>query len=223
MIRIILILGLALFSNLFASGYSVELSTGYVWNMKEDIVNRVGGYPTMTWNNVQMETNPQREPYYYAIRISKWSDDDTAWELEHIHQKLYIEDSRYINSTTDVQKWEITDGFNFFLLNKAWKNTDYGAIFRLGGGTVIAHPDITIHDQTNHKAGHGAIPYGEGYHLCGFVVQASIQKYFDLTDNWFVGGELKATYAKASVPIYDGETDVQNRALHLDFGLGYRF
>ena len=214
----LLIVATGLLTNLYASDYSVELFSGFVYNMKEDIVNTQNGQTNIVMNDAELKTKPQTPPFYYGIRVSKWYEDDTAWEIEHVHQKLYIDDL-----PADVQKWEITDGFNFFFLNKAWKDKDMNLVYRVGTGLVITHPDITVRDKSNHKRGHGAITYGEGYHLSGFVLQASAQKLFELTPKWYLTTELKATYAKANVPIAEGSVNVQNRALHLNFGAGYKF
>lgn len=214
-----LTLGLA--SNLYASQYSFEFFSGTVYNMKEDITIRQNGEDDINIDNANFKTHPQTIPYYYGMRFSTWYKDDTAWEFEHIHQKLYIDNPEKLN--TNIQKWEVTDGFNFFFLNKAWKKTDINLIYRIGGGLVVTHPDITVRNKTNHKRGNGVITYGEGYHLSGFVFQASVQKIFDINKNWFCSTELKATYAKANIPIADGNVEVQNRAIHLDFGIGYKF
>jgi hypothetical protein len=38
-----------------------------------------------------------------------------------------------------------------------------------------------------------------------------------------LAGELKLTLSWATVPVFEGEADVPNRALHFLAGLGYRF
>jgi hypothetical protein len=122
-----------------------------------------------------------------------------------------------------MTSWEVTDGFNFFMLNKAWKKKEENIILRLGGGFVIAHPDVTIDGENNRGQGNGAITFGTGYHLAGFVVQASAQKIFEINKKWYWGTEAKISYAKAYINVPGGGVFVQNRAVHLDFGLGYRF
>ncbi len=213
--------GGTLVSNVYAGEYSIELFSGTVYNMKEDITIRQSGYDDIKLNKVNFKTHPQTTPYYYGYRFSKWYIDNTAWEFEHIHQKLYIDNPQKLNP--NIQKWEVTDGFNFFMLNKAWKKKDINLIYRIGGGFVVTHPDITVRNKTNFKRGGGAITFGQGYHLAGFVLQTSVQKIFDISKNWFFSTELKLSYAKANVPIASGNVDVQNRAMHLDFGVGYKF
>ncbi|MEA3513046.1 MAG: hypothetical protein U9R37_05540 [Campylobacterota bacterium] len=216
------LLCLALSSSLYSSEYSVELLSGVVSNMKEDITNHREGEDDIVIEDAKLVTHAQSVPYYYGIRFAKWSEDDTAWEIEHLHQKLYIDDPAK-ETSGKVTQWEITDGLNFFTLNKAYKTPSNGMVYRVGGGIVIAHPDITIEGETNHKAGNGAIVWGEGYHLAGFVVQASAQKQWNLNKIWYLSTELRATYAKAYVPIASGGVEVQNRALHFNYGVGYRF
>jgi hypothetical protein len=88
---------------------------------------------------------------------------------------------------------------------------------------VVAHPDITVRNQTNYQKGGGALHFGEGYHLSGLVSQVSLQKVFNINQNWFYGIETKLTYAKAKVPIKDGNTLLENKALHFNIGIGYKF
>ncbi|MEA2017867.1 MAG: hypothetical protein U9N59_05405 [Campylobacterota bacterium] len=213
---------LLLATSVQASEYSFEFYSGFVYNMKEDILIRQGAADDIAIDNANLKTNPTTNPLYYGMRITKWDGDESAWEFEHLHQKLYIENPEKINP--NLTRWEITDGYNFFFINKAKKiNTLGGLVYRYGGGLVITHPDVTIYEKTNHKQGNGAITAGEGYHLSGFVVQTSIQKEFPINKKWYFKTELRATYAQANVPIADGDMNVRNRALHFNYGVGYKF
>jgi len=212
---------LGFLTNLYSSEYSVELFSGFVKNAKEDMVIHRSSGDSIVMNDVEFETHPQTVPYYYGLRISKWYDDDTAWELEHVHQKLYIDNPEQYDA--GLTNWEVTDGYNFFMLNKAWLKKESNIIYRFGGGFIISHPDVTLDGERLHGEGNGAVVWGTGYHLSGFVLQTSVQKRFDINKDWFFGTELKASYSKAYIEVPHGGVFVQNRALHLDFGFGYKF
>jgi len=215
------LVALGLLTKVYASEYTFEMFTGFVKNAKEDLVIYRDNGNSIDMNDVQFETHPQTVPYYYGMRISKWYSDDTAWEFEHVHQKLYIDNpEQYYAGLTN---WEVTDGYNFFMLNKAWKQEDKSIILRVGGGFIISHPDVTLDGERLHGDGSGALVWGTGYHLSGFVLQTSAQKTFDINKNWFLGTEVKASYSRAYIQVPNGGVFVQNRALHFDFGFGYKF
>lgn len=213
----ILLATIVLATNLLSSGYSLEVFHGFVYNMKEDLVIHQNGQEDIIIDNANLKTKPQAPPPYYGFRVSKWSGA-AAFEFEFIHQKLYLDDL-----PSDVQKFEITDGFNLFLLNKAFKDEDINMVYRFGGGLAVIHPDITVRDKSSLKRGSSLITSGEGYHLSGYVLQTSVQKILNLSKEWYLTAELKATFSRVAVPIAEGDVNLQNRALHLDFGVGYSF
>lgn len=214
---------LAVSTSLYAYDYSIELYSGVVANMNEDVTYKLSGQEDIVLSNVKLSTKPFTPPPYYGLRISLWDVDNTAWEFEHTHQKLYIDDEDLI---APLEHWEMTDGFNFFFVNRAWKLDEYmeGLRARVGAGLVITHPDITYNGVRYHGHGHGAITYGGGYDLSGYVWQVGVQKVFDITQNWYLSLESRLTYAGAwAEDKNDGISELQNRALHFNFGLGYNF
>lgn len=212
-------------SNLFAANYSMELLSGVVSNANSDIIIRRPNKENIVLKNAEIETHAQTVPFYYGLRVTRWSDDQNAWEFAHLHQKLYVDEpNKYHSTNADIQNWEVTDGFNFFVLNKVHKYSKYNIKTRIGGGLVIAHPDITIDGVLTHKSGNGAITWGDGYQLAGFVVQTSVQKSFDITKQWYLNLETRVSYAKAAITLKGGgDTTVTNKALHLNYGIGYKF
>ncbi len=194
----------------------LEFSTGYVFNADQTLTVKQNGYPDITFN-AEFDTKPFTEPFYYSLRYGRWSGN-TAWEIELIHDKLYVDDT-----PPDIQQFEITDGFNLLTINRAWNISDI--IYRVGIGTVITHPDITVRGITNFERGGGAIPafWQDGYHWGGVALQGAIQKHFFVTKNTFFTLEAKLVYAETNVPIADGSVDVTNESIHLLFGYGGRF
>lgn len=219
----LLLAALGVTSSLYAYDYTLQVYGGLVYNMNEDVTYKESGETDIVMKDVELKTKPFTAPPYYGIRLSIWDTDATAWEIEHTHQKLYISDSDVI---APLEHWEMTDGFNFFFVNKAWKLDEswQNIIVRVGAGLVITHPDVTYDGERRHEDGSGAITYGEGYDLSGFVWQIGAEKQFDITEDWFLSVETRMTYAKAWAEDASGGLSVlQNRAFHLNYGVGYRF
>jgi len=204
-----LLFTLVLNSLLYAQS-SVEVYLGNVWNMKEDITIGQNGQADIVINNASFQTYALEEPVYYGVRFSYKTTQDTAWEIEMNHMKLYLQTTH-----PDVQHLEVSHGYNLFWLNKAWYLDTF--IFHVGAGFIIAHPDIIVRNLTNYKDGYA------GNHLAGATVQTSIQKKFDISNHWFLFLEAKLVCALANIPIAQGSVVIPNRSLHADFGLGYNF
>ena len=194
----------------------LEFSTGYVFNADQTLTVKQNGYPDITFD-AEFDTKPFTDPIYYALRYGRWTGN-AAWEIELIHDKLYVDDT-----PPDIQQFEITDGFNLLTINRAWNIKDI--IYRVGIGTVITHPDITVRGETNFERGGGAIPsfWEDGYHWGGIALQGAIQKRFFVTKNTFFTLEAKLVYADTDVPIADGSVRVKNQSAHFLFGYGGRF
>ena len=224
----LMIAGLGLTTSLAAYDYTFLLYGGMVFNAKDDLTYKVTGEPDIVINNAELSTHVTTPPPYYGFRISAWDTDDTAWEFEHSHQKLYISNAQVAAASPDntLQHWEMTDGFNFFFVNKAWKLDDIneGLVVRLGSGLVVTHPDITYGGEHYRGEGHGAITFGEGYDLSGFVLQAGVQQIFDLNEQWFLSLDARFTYASAwAEDEMGGLSVIENKALHFNYGVGYKF
>lgn len=194
----------------------LEFSTGYVFNADQTLTVKQNGYPDITFD-AEFDTKPFTDPIYYTLRYGR-STENTAWEIELIHDKLYVDDT-----PPDIQQFEITDGFNLLTINRAWNIKDI--IYRVGIGTVITHPDITVRGETNFERGGGAIPafWHDGYHWDGIALQGAIQKHFFVTKNTFFSLEAKLVYAATNVPIANGSVRVKNQSAHFILGYGGRF
>lgn len=194
---------------------------GTSFSKNETLTIKQDGYQDITLDNVEFSTKPFESPPYYGIRLSKWRDG-SAWELEHIHQKIYIDDL-----PPDVQHFEITDGYNLFLVNRAWQLEKLHVIARAGAGLVIAHPQITVRGESNHVSGGGAIPTiwdaDSGYQWTGPAAQLSLEKEFRIDTHWLFNIEGKISHANADIDIEGGSVSVPNTAVHLIAGIKYDF
>ena len=96
-------------------GWELAFYPGTSFSNNETLTFKQDGYLGITLNNAEFATKPLDSPPYYGIRLGKWNDGH-AWEVEHIHQKIYVDDL-----PAEVQHYEITDGYNLFLFNSAWQ------------------------------------------------------------------------------------------------------
>ena len=147
-------------------------------------------------------------PYYYAWRIGAWTGRE-AWELELVHNKLYLQDP-----PPEIQEFSISHGYNLLTANRAWERGRF--IFRAGLGVVITHPENTIRNRSLPQDG----GLSGGYYLSGPTAQVAAEKRFRLW-KWLIGSlEAKLTATYAWVPVEGGHADVPNVAIHGLFGLG---
>ncbi len=160
----------------------------------------------------EYDTKPFTGSYYYSWRIGKWRGDD-AWEFELVHHKIKL-----TNNPPDVQKFEISHGYNLLTINRAWLRESF--VYRLGAGIVLAHPE-TIIGGLEFDAEGGML--GMGFYVSGPTLQATAGWRFQLGEKMFGVVEGKLTVSSAWVPIQDGDADASVVALHGLFGVGYEF
>ena len=190
---------------------TVEFYGGTAFSFRTNLKIEQAGQPDISLG-AKYKTEPFTSPIYYAWRFGRWKGNK-ATEIEWIHHKLYLD-----NGPSEVQKFNITHGFNMFMLNKAQEKN--GIVYRVGGGIVITHPENTVRDQ--------ALPedngiFNKGYHLSGAAAQVAVAKRFDLSNHWFANVEAKLTAAYARVDVVDGHASVPNVATHFLFGIGYKY
>ncbi len=149
--------------------------------------------------------------WYYQAQIGLWKGR-SAWILGFLHHKLYLDDP-----PPDVQRFELTHGFNIIYLARAWRHDKM--VYSVGAGPVVTSPQVTVRGQS--ASGARWFP-GRGYHLSGASLQAAVSRRIPLTDWLFLGVEGKVTGSFARIPIVDGHADVPNVAFHLHSGLGFR-
>lgn len=171
--------------------------------------------------NANLESKPFQVPLYYGLRVAH-HHNNYAWEFEHLHQKLYIDDL-----PTPVQHFEITDGYNLFYLNRSMTLPKYDLQARFGIGAVVAHPQITVNNVETYQTGGGAIPTiwdkNSGYQWAGVSVQAGIEKSFPINDKLSISAEAKITHSQAKIDLVNGSVKVPNTALHGLIWLNYTF
>ncbi len=181
-------------------GWEFSIGTGGALNLQESINIKMDNGEEIESDSVQFETKPFTSPPYYNLRAGLW-EQDTAWEVEFIHHKLYAKSSEL---DSRVQNFEITDGYNLVYLNYALVVApSWNA--RFGIGPVIAHPDVTVDGQRSHG----------GYQLSGMTSQLALEREFEISPSLIMSLEGKMTYSYAQIDLDYGEVKVPNTALHL--------
>ena len=190
---------------------SVELMFGYPYNTKSPLhINQDGSSNIAT--RADFETEPFTPPFYYSMRLAKRTDN-AAWELELLHHKLYLQ-----NRPANVQRFDVSHGFNLLFVNRSWDIQPL--ILRIGLGAVVAHPENTVNNQP--LADDGGL-FGSGQYLAGATGQLSAGWSYAFHRHWFATLEGKLTYAYARLKIADGHANLLHGALHALGGIGYRW
>lgn len=151
-------------------------------------------------------------PVYWDMRLSRWQNKK-SWEFELIHHKLYVN-----NTTLEVQKFNISHGFNMLFLNCGFGKKKFH--YRFGAGIILAHPESKIRGK---EFGDADNDFDMGYFLAGPIINLAIGKHFRMNNHFFINAEAKTTLAYSKIRIADGQANVYNVALHLILGVGYNF
>lgn len=186
--------------------WTFQVYVGDAVNLETSLEIRQEGSPPIELD-AEYEGRGFETPLYYSLRAGR-----SGWELELVHQKLFLE-----NRPPEVQRFDISHGFNLVTVNRAWERPRF--VWRIGAGAVIAHPENEVRGRELDPADTNL---SGGYHLAGPVIQAGIEKRFEVGRRWLLGVEAKASAARAEVPVAGGEAEVPNAALHLLAGFGFR-
>lgn len=156
------------------------------------------------------DTRPLTPAFYYAYRMGWW-EAKSGWELELIHQKIYLN-----NPTPEVLEFKVTFGYNLLLVNRAWTVGWFD--LRAGAGVVIVHTASNIRGQAFSLPDAG--PFDGTYRLAGIGTQISISYPHYFTSRFFMHVETKFTAAYALVPVAQGVAHTPNVAFHGLVGMG---
>jgi hypothetical protein len=176
------------------NGWRIEVSGGVVTNLPSTLSIRQSGEPDIVFD-ADFRGEPLTPPVYYSIRIGRWSSG-RAWEFELIHEKIFLS-----NQPAEVQKYEISHGFNLVTVNHVWAVR--WAMIRVGIGAVLAHPEIVVRGRET-NAGDGRL---EGYVLAGPTAQITLAR--------------KVAASRATVPVAGGHSVVRAIGFHGLMGVRY--
>ena len=192
-----------------AAGWSVEGFLGTSHNADSTLTVHQEGQPDIQLK-ASWDTRPLSNAPYYALRLTQWWDH-WGMQLGLLHNKIYLN-----NPTAEIEKFEITFGYNLVSLGPAWRSGGWSLF--AGVGPAITNPSSIIRGQEQPHSG-GFLD--TGYHLDGVHAQAGVNRRFPISDNIFFSADLRLSAAWANVPVVNGDADVPNYAAHLLLGIGW--
>lgn len=193
------------------SRWSFEIHGGEVYNVPMPLKIMQEGFPELKLT-ARYNTEALTLPVYWDWRISRWQNQK-SWELEAIHHKLYLD-----NTTGEVEKFNISHGFNMIFVNRGFEKPKFR--YHAGLGIVLVHPESKIRGL---EFGNSTVDMDMGYYLTGPVVNLAINKPIKLGGRFYINAEGKTTFAYSRVKIANGHANVYNLALHLILGFGVDF
>jgi hypothetical protein len=192
-----------------AQGLTAEVFAGTAWSLALPLrIEQAGEAPFRF--KARYSTRPWSGSPYYAYRLGYGH-----WSAELVHHKLYLE-----NPAPGIEHFEVSHGYNLAMVSRALPFPKAPAIFRIGLGLVIGHPEGRIRGRAINP-----VPslLGGGYHISGLCLQAAVGPPLGIAGHWFFRPEAKFTAAWAQMPLAGGGTArVPNLALHTLLGFGYR-
>jgi len=195
-----------------ADGKAIELFLGAAHSFDTQLTISQADEPDLELSACYA-THAFEFPLYYSLRFGLGTGDSGAWELQLTHHKIHLE-----NPPPEVERFEITHGFNLLTLNRSFARLP--VTLRIGAGVVVAHPESVVRGRG--FANEGGL-LGAGYHLTGPALLVGASRRFSLSSRVFLVLEGQLTAARAKVPVADGEASAPNLAVHGLFGLGFSF
>jgi hypothetical protein len=195
-----------------ARRWSLELYGGAAWSAPMPLRIEQEGEPRISLT-ARYHTRPWQDSPYYMYRAGRWdARGRRAWEVELLHHKVYL-----VNRPAEVQRFEITHGYNMIFVDRAGR---FGQmVLRAGAGPVVAHTEAKVRGRSRRDGG-GL--FG-GYFLSGAGAQLAASRRVRLAGPLFVALEGKVTGSWARVPIADGHATAPVVAAHALAGLGLSF
>src|SRR5687767_11702337 len=185
--------------------WRVEAFTGTAHNFTTPLTLRQAGQPEFRMD-ARYDTRPFTGSPYDSARLGWWKGA-SGWELQVLHHKLYL-----ANPSPEFSHLEISHGYNMITVGRAgaWR----GFTWRGAAGLVVTFPETTVRGRKRPVL---------GYDLSGFTAAAGLGRRWPQAARLSIAAEARLTLSWVTIPVFEGEADVPNRALHLLVGLGYRF
>lgn len=189
--------------------WTVALFSGAVANIPIALRVEQEGEPASRLT-ARYVTRPLHAPPYYGARVA-YGTRRLAWELEVIHDKLYLD-----NPTRDVPHLEATHGYNYVLVGRSIRR---GMLqWRAGAGAVLLHLEGTARGRPI-RTGRGFL--GTSYLLAAPAAQLGVGRPIIVGRHVVLIPEIKATGAYARVDVEGGRVTIPHVALHFVVGVGY--
>lgn len=189
----------------------MEWHGGEVYNLPVPVTISQQDYSVIKLT-ARYRTDALSPPIYWNLRLSHWRNA-RSWEFELVHHKLYLD-----NTTSEVQKFNISHGFNMIMIDRGFDKKTYE--YRAGVGIVLTHPESQIR---GYEFGSTGDDFDLGYSVSGPVINFAIGKSYRLGNHLFFNAEAKTTLAYAYIRVAQGHAEVVNIAFHIILGFGFDF
>lgn len=200
LIALVVLIVATMAAPVLAANVGLDVFLGNSWHTRHSI--RLGQHII---KDPQWETRPFEDYLYYAARI-RWGDLEVEW----LHDKVYMG-----YDTDEIQGFNISDGYNFLMLNSVqtwgpWEG-------RLGAGPIIVHPEGVI---DGFRIGHHG---GPSWRVGGIGFQGALGYRGQLWEglSYIVEGKLTTGVVHLTYPAPVHEVYVPVTGYHLLLGVGY--
>lgn len=194
-----------------AAEWAVQAASGFARSLETPLSIRQDGLAELRID-AQYGNRPFEGSPYFMLRVSR-RRGAAAWELQHLHHKIYLS-----NRPAEVERFDVTHGYNLFTLGRRWSRGGFGV--RAGAGVVVAHPESTIRGL---RFGSKQGIFGLDQYLTGPALVLGVSREWRQGGGLLVSPELQFSAARARVPIRQGEASAPNVAFHFLIGLGWEF
>jgi hypothetical protein len=208
--KILMVFGLmASVTTSLRAQWAAEFFLGGAASAPSPLTIRQAGEPALRFT-ARYATRPMAWAPYYAFRISRWWPSGWGVFADNLHHKLYL-----TNPPPEVQRFEVTYGYNFLALGPAWRSGEWSLL--AGAGPVLTNPTSTVRGLAkSHRGGF----FGLGYYVDGAHLQLGVNRRFHVARWAFISADLRASAAWARVDVAEGSADVPNYAIHFLLGVG---
>lgn len=190
---------------------SARWSQGAPWNASLPVhIEQGGSSPYEVDIDPDWATEPFEVPFYWDARLTLEMADGSAWAVDLLHHKLFLQ-----NPPPGVQYYNHSHGYNILHLLRQWPWR--GNRLSAGAGVVVLHPENMVRFRRYPETG-GHL--GHGYWLSGPSIMAGIERRVELPGPFHLAGELRGNWSIVWPGVVDGDSRMQQAALHFLLGVG---
>lgn len=191
------------------AGWRMETWFGEAINAPSQVTFQQTGKPDIAIVG-KWSTKPWKPTWYYGGRVSRWQGN-SAWALEYLHHKIYLENP----APPEVDFFRITNGINNLLAERVWRTTA-GLELGIGVGPVFAVPVSKVRGSS-YGGAYGVLK--SRYEFAGETVALTLSRPVSLIPHLSGSFALMGTVSRLNVSIADGKARLNNYALHFHYGI----
>ena len=198
--------------NIISASDGLYLHSNWGYNYSFDSVLSVNTNDGDMVHKAKWEGKSFKDSPYYTIRLDRWANEST-FGIEWVHYKMYLK-----NPPAGIENLSVSDGYNILFFNVGRRTTN-DFIMRIGGGIIVAHPDVTLTGKERFWNKGGI----SGAYISGLALQLSLERWFYQTKRYVFSSEIKFSTGYARIPISKNSNefgDIPHVAFHITIGMG---